>query len=245
MLSHRLLFGAVLAATLFTQIQPARASILTLAAGELNFEISPGLSITDPAISSPEIFVSSGAGGFELPAGLFPFEVETVFTGIGGASTFNVTAPNGTGNFGPGAGGGGGFGGTMPLAGNAMVGLFGGGVNLVIPMSILGSGGAEAVGAALLMVTVTGHLWTTGSVQITDVTVGGLSGQTATIEGADDRTTAHRGTLLLVAPFRIITVGLPHFPAFVGLSLTFVPEPGGLLLLVTAGLAIAWGARRR
>ena len=167
-----------------------------------------------------------------------------------------VTVANAAGNFGAGFGGvgagGAGLGGQMPLIGVAKVCLFGAcnavgttsspfpGANIGVPLSVIGAGGAAAVGA-LVNVTVIGAPWTTGTVAIGTITaMGGVSPLS--------NTGANSGNVTLVTPV-FISTNIPSsavVPSFGFLNLHFVPEPGTLVLLGSgiAGL-VAFGRSRR
>jgi hypothetical protein len=155
------------------------------------------------------------------------------------------TAHNGAGAF---AEQGGKLGGILPILGTAKVCLYGACsspvANLVVPISVVGQGGA-ATAAGAVDVTVIGAPWTTGTVSIGTVTAMGFargpgSGATSTLQPS--------GSIRLVTPVFISTnIGaFSVVPAFGFLTLHFVPEPG-TLLLVGAGVAAlsASGARRR
>ena len=137
-------------------------------------------------------------------------------------------------------------GGRGPLFGSASIGVLGGLVNLVVPLSGVGASGPNTVtaGAAALQVTVTGASWTTGRVSVTGVsTLGTIS---ATTSGFDARTAAHAGTLVLVTPIRVLTNVGGNLGLFAVQILTFVPEPGTLLLFVCGGAGVALvGLRQR
>ena len=95
--------------------------------------------------------------------------------------------------------------------------------------------------------------WTTGTATVTINGVGLTTGNATSpgvlsqMFGSDARTPGGLGTVTLVAPGGLMsTLGGP-FPLFVSMTLTFVPEPGTLLLLGSgiAGLAIIGRKRMR
>jgi hypothetical protein len=152
-----------------------------------------------------------------------------------------VTAHNATGVFG--GVGGGGFGGSMPINGVSKVCLFGpcsaAVSNLVVPLSVVGAGGAAIVTGAVNL-TVIGAPWTTGTAAVGTITqMGGVSPLS--------NTGAPSGAITLVTPIFISTnIGASAvLPGFGFLSLHFVPEPGTLMLLGSgiAGL-VAFGRSR-
>jgi len=174
-----------------------------------------------------------GISGFVLPVtdpAAFP---------IGG---LQVTANNGTGNFG--GSGGAGFGGVMPLVGGTKVCLFGpcslAVANITVPLGVVGGGGVTTVKGAV-NVTVIGAPWTTGTAVIGTLTaMGGVSPLSNTGNPS--------GVVTLVTPVFISTnIGASAvLPAFGTFALHFVPEPGTLMLLGSgiAGL-VAFGRSRR
>ncbi|MCZ6783853.1 MAG: hypothetical protein O7G30_11160 [Proteobacteria bacterium] len=220
----------------------AGAAILDLTQSTLAIRIAelPALSVTQSPDPTP-ISVSSGAGSFVLPAGLF---ASTVFTAVSTAGslieTLALTVDNQTAAF-TGAGGqDGGFGGVGPLTGVFRIGFLAGLINLSIPLSVVGVGGVVRTGAAALLITVTGHHWTTGRVVTTT-----LVGYDA-ISGYDNRTAGHAGALQLVTPFRIDSNAFGGSLRGVGtLTLRFVPQPDVLLLGLSAAAGLAVVGRRR
>jgi hypothetical protein len=158
------------------------------------------------------------------------------------------------------------MGGPGPLLGDAIInvlGLF----NLVIPLDVVGSTGADAmVVAGTLVVSAFGTGWTTGAVTITGITTfvattpfgyNGMNVNTVTFGalGFDNRTPGHNGVIGLVSPFKVVTNAAGNFPGYALQTLVFsggVPEPGTLVLLGTAvaalalrGLAMQRRSRRR
>ena len=216
-------------ATLFTTVPGAGTAIVngSGAAGHLN-----GLNIAGGEFATM---------GFVLPV------TDPVVSPIRG---IQVTVANGIGNF-VGVGGAG-FGGKMPLVGVAKVCLFGAcnaagttsspfpGANIAVPLTVIGDGGAAAVGA-LVNVTVIGAPWTTGTAQIGTITVmGGVA--------PASNTGAASGNVTLVTPV-FISTNIPSsavVPSFGFMRLHFVPEPGTLVLLGSgiAGL-VGFGRSRR
>jgi hypothetical protein len=246
----RKLFGLLAAfGLIFGVASFASASTLNLTGSTMGVSIGalPPITITQ----SPDpvsVFVSSGGGSFVEPAGIFASTVvlpPELFTGVNLISSLNVTASNGTGSFTSAGGPGGGFGGPKPLQGQARVGVLGGALNLDIPLSVVGVGGVTNAGAFALIVTVTGHQWTTGTGTVTGITTGDGTVNnpyvnTVTLAGYDNRAADHSGKLQLVTPIRILTNAAGNLPGFGIQTLMFVPEPGTLLLIGSgiAGLAI-------
>ncbi len=241
-----------LAAAIVTS--PARASTLSLTGSTLSLEIG-GLEVPlDSLIAqSPDplpVAVSSGSGGFALPAGLFVTFSTQTFTTPSLLSSLTVSAANLTGTFAAGAGFGGGFGGAMPLQGQVVLGLLGGLINIVIPLSVVGVAGTNTsvVGSGALLVTVTGMSWTTGTALVTGITTttpNGLVVNTVTRKGSDARTPGHGGVVTLVTPIRILSSASATLPGFGVQTLHFVPEPGALLLLGFGSAGLMLVARRR
>lgn len=230
----------------------AGAAILELQSGaiELSVALPNGTFVSAPAMEQTaptNVMVSSGAGDFTLPAGLFegvgslPFEL---FTGVPLISSLAVSGSNATGSFGAGGGPGGGFGGEMGLPGQVMLGLLGGIFEITVPLSVVGAGGvATAAGPLGLMVEISGAPWTTGIAAVTAITLTSPAGfvNTVTLGGGDARTAGHAGSLQLVTPTRILlsdgTDGV-RLPAFATLNLRFVPEPATLVLWLAAAAGI-------
>ena len=263
---HHMKTSALLAAALLAPAglsAPAGAATLSLTGGTLGIQIGALPPIT--VAQSPDPFpisVSSG-GGFTEPAGLFSGTIAlptALFTGVPLIQGLTLTVANGTKQIAPSQPPGprtrrlirpgGGLGGPGPLGGNVFVnilGLF----NLVVPLDIVGStGAATAVTAGTIRVAVNGTAWTTGPVQITQVTTVTPSGffptNTVTITGSDGRTPGHNGTMMVVSPFHVITNVAGNLPGFAFQTLTFAPAPAEMLLALAGGAAMAgYGWRRR
>ncbi len=229
---------------------PARASTLSLTGSTLSLRID-GLEVPIDSLiaQSPDplpVAVSSGSGGFALPAGLFVTFSTQTFTTPSLLSSLTVSAANLTGTFAAGAGFGGGFGGPMQIQGRVVQGILGGLINIVIPLSVVGVAGTNTsvVASFSVLLTVTGMSWTTGTALVTGTT---LSGSTVMLSriGSDARTPGHRGTLVLVTPIRVLTSFGGTLPGFGVQTLHFVPEPGSALLLTAGFGALLLVGRRR
>ena len=239
-----LLFAAMfLAGTVAT----STAATLTLQGGSLSVALGALPPIILPGGQAP-VFVSSGTGDFVELAGLFgPANVplpKSLFTGVNLISGLTLA------NFGNGTKTVVGGVGTGGLAGSALVNvlqLF----NLSIPLSVVGQAGATVMaGSAGIQITVIGQGWTTGVATVTGVTTGTVgtgNTNTALLTGSDNRTANHAGTITLVSGFQAITSVAGTLPGFAIQSLSFVPEPGTLLLLGSgvAGLAVLGRRRMR
>jgi hypothetical protein len=244
-------FSAI--ALLLVAAAPSTASTLNLTGSTLGVSIGalPPVAISQSPDPVP-LLVSSFAGSFSEAPGLFSGSVvlpQVLFTGVSLVSSLNVTAANASGSFSAGGGPGGGFGGAQAILGQAVVGVQGGLINVVVPLSVAGAGGQTQQAAFALVLSVTGHPWTTGVAQVTGVTRQTASGafvNTVTLSGYDNRAANHAGALQLVTPIRILSNVLGSVPAFATQTLTFVPEPGMLLLLGSAiGALVALGRGRR
>jgi len=238
-----LLAALVLVAGISAQ---SSAATLTLQGNAMGLTISVLPPITTGG-GSAVVFVSSGTGGFVEPAGVFgPVTVvipKTLFTGVPSISGLDVV---GFGNLTKVVGSGTAVGG---VAGSAVVNVlqFAG---LPIPLSVVGVPGATAMAAlAAIIITVVGQGWTTGVAVVTGVTSGTTSGvnntNTVSVTGTDTRTAGHQGNITLISGFQAITSVAGSLSGFASQSLTFVPEPGTLLILGSgiAGLGIL-GVRR-
>lgn len=250
----------VVTAMLYGTAGVTQASILTLTETKLTWELY-GITLPDALLIPLEVthapnvpvFVSSGTGNFVLPAGAVSGSASTTLP-INSLLDVHLIAP-GNGSFSLSAGGGpaGGFGGVGGLSGLWVAGILGGVLNLSIPLSPVGAGGTAAapVSAAGINLTLTGSSgWTTGGVTFTGLSLQPSPPistiQTVSREGTDTRTVGHRGSLSLVTPIRVTSGNFGGgWVGFVTLDLTFVPEPGTLVLGGVAVAGIALAGRRR
>ena len=223
----------------------ARAAVMSLESSNVTVIIGRLPPAVLPQNPDPvSVAVSSGTGSFVLPSGLFGGTAVLptgLFTGISLLSSLSVTATNSTVSVGGGAGNG-------VVTGLAHIGVCGGLINLYIPLNF-GGGGTQVQGAAALAATVTfASGWTTGVVTVANITTptpGGGDANTVTLAGFDTRTAGHAGTIMLVTPARFLSNAVGFLPLFGTMTLTFVPEPGVLLLLATAAGGLALFARSR
>jgi hypothetical protein len=237
----------------------AGAVDLSLTGGELGVSIGALPPIVFPAQSAPILDVSNPGqgGGFVEPASVFTGSVELptgLFTGValingltigglanGQKSIAPAHAPSTRGDFVIGAGGG--LGGPGPLTGSAFVNvlfLF----NLTVPLNIVGETGATtSVVAGTLAVTVRGTGWTTGTLMLNKVTTGDPAGNTVTYEGFDNRgaTPQGGGVVQLISAFHVTTNAAGNLPGLATQTLTFVPEPGTILMLLSGAVTLGIG----
>ena len=97
------------------------------------------------------------------------------------------------------------------------------------------------------IVQVFNDAWTTGtaSVQLSGTPLGDASAASATAMGLRSATPGGAGRLVAVAPVGVSTTNAGNLPSFAVLDLTYVPEPGTLLLLGSGVAALgALGGRR-
>jgi hypothetical protein len=139
------------------------------------------------------------------------------------------------------------MGGPCGLGGTANA-LVAGAPFLIVPLSGIGQTGRLAFGPYGSYIDA--RAWTTG---VAPVTINGVTLTTnvsnvilpIAMTGSDNRTAGGLGVVTLVAPAGLMsTLGGP-FPLFVGMTLTFVPEPGTLLLLGSGIVGIAIIGRKR
>jgi hypothetical protein len=244
----------LLAAVVITLGAAASSSAATLTLQDAVLGVTIGALPPVTVGQSPAnilVSVDDSSGGFALTGGIFETSIvipKALFTGVPLISSLNVTLTNAGGAFGMGSGLNGGFGGISTIAGAAVVGVLGGLINLSVPLSNAGVGGTTVVGAAALMITITGHIWTTASAAISGVTSpteGGFT-NTAAITGFDNRTESFRGAIQLVTPLRVDTGATAGVLATYGiLTLNFTPEPGAALALGSAVLGLVAVGRMR
>jgi hypothetical protein len=240
----RKLFGLVAALGLVMgAAQPAHAVVQSLVAvTSLDIFIGslPAIPVTWGGTGSGDVTATDVTS---LTAGIFSFTGTVPVTDpaafpIVGVSVIGAT--NGVGNFyGVDTVAGGGL---MAVIGTANVCMFapcsGPPANVVVPFTTggvngIGLGGAPITVFGYVNVTVNGNPWTTGTAAIGTVTMSGspLAGNTVT----------------LVSPTVISTnIGsLPIITSFVKMTLTFIPEPGTLLLLASGIAGLAMVGRKR
>ncbi len=248
----------------------AGAILLSLSGGTLGFGIGALPPINFP-LANPQTIDVTAQGGFVEPLGAFTGIVQlptSLFTGVplingltieisNGEKVINtanvIAGPRATGVVRPGNGT---LGGPGALVGSSFVnalGLF----NLSIPLSPVGNtGGFVNVVGGGLTIQVLGTGWTTGEVTLQGITTETPNGQevhNAQFIGFDNRATAgtqqHAGTIQLISPFKVVTIGAGagNLPGLALQTLTFIsaPEPGEILLLGSAVVSVALLGRRR
>ena len=135
---------------------------------------------------------------------------------------------------------GNGIGGGGPLTGSAFVNvlfLF----NLTVPLNIVGDSGASvSVVAGTLAVTVAGTGWTTGDQTVNRVTTGPPNVNTVADAGFDNRVNGN-GVVQLISAFHVTTNAAGNLPGLATQTLTFVPEPGTILLLLSGVATLGIG----
>ncbi len=243
----RKLFGSCAAAVLaFGLAAPAHATLMSFT-GTLSVVLATLPPITVTATGTANVTTSgSNITAFTLSGGTFATSVVIPVTDPAAAPITQIaaTVKNGAGNFSTIPGGNinnnfvtnltGTGSGPMAVSGIAKVGLFPGPLaNLSVPFT---SGGVNGTGLGGNLVTasgfgigvsVRGAPWTTGTASIgTATAMGFVSGN----------------TVQLVSPTFISTsIGASAvLPAFAVLTMSFVPEPGTLFLLLSgvAGLMV-------
>jgi hypothetical protein len=191
---------------------------------------------------------SAGAGGAAtLPAGAisgtFSTAVSppllTLLDGIGvgapagwpgGPATNNPLAWNGAS-------------GTMGLNASAYL-LMGGASVAEIPLGVVGVGGTQMFHVLTLVAgTINANPYQLGMLTL----MGALNGAPHTLvgTGVDNRTAGGAGTLVLVSPTNVSLGVLGNLAAIATLTLTYVPEPGTLLLLGAGVAGLAAIGRKR
>jgi hypothetical protein len=240
----RKLFGLVAALGLvMSAAQPAHAVVQSLSSASLMIVIGtlPAIPIAWNGTGSADVTATSVTG---LTAGIFSFTGSLPVSGAAPIAGLSITgASNGTGNF---------FGvdtalggGPMAVQGVANICLFVGcaaspPANVVVPFTEgpgvngIGLGGASIAVAGFVNVTVMGNMWTTGAVTLAP----GFSASGSPLSG---------GHVKLVTPTVISTnlAGSEVIPSFAILDLTFVPEPGTLVLLASGVAGLAMVGRKR
>jgi hypothetical protein len=237
----RKLFSAALALGMLLVAGQASAAALisanfTFALGALPPANFPGSGVTGTALSNVSASVDAGTGFNGAFTTLIPTTAAPPLTAIQVFITKNAA-----GNF---------LG--TPLTGNMSIqgvanvygigGFPGGGKPLLaVPLNV-GTPNTVTQSAGGVNITAIAAGWTSGTASVTGL---GGTNNTATAMGSNGLTILGGGTLVLVTPIKIITNIAGTLAAFGVLTLTYVPEPGTLLLLGmgVAGLA-ALGRRR-
>ncbi len=239
----RKLFGLVAALGLVMgAAQPAHATVLSLVSASLSVQLAtlPPIPVAWNGTGSANVTATDVTG---LTAGIFAYSGVIPVTDpaaypIVGIKMISVT--NGAGNFyGVDVSGGGGL---MAVSGTANICLFApcasAPANVSVPFTTggvngVGLGGAPITVFGFVNVTAMGNGWTTGTVSVGSISVSGspLAGNTVT----------------LVTPTFVSTniAASSALPLFGIMTLTFIPEPGTLLLLASGVAGLAMVGRKR
>jgi hypothetical protein len=159
-----------------------------------------------------------------------------------------LTAHNATGAFAGGTGAGL-LGGNMSINGVTKVCLFAScpappPANLQVPLTPAGVGGTVTV-ATLVNITANGAPWTVGTASVGSVSIVGFKHGAASLTSST--VGANGGSIRLVTPIFVSTniSASAVVPVFGILDLTFVPEPGTLLLLGSGIAGLIMTGRKR
>jgi hypothetical protein len=264
------------AALLLAALVPAAASAGALPFdATLRFYFLPDASLDVFGIDPPTAYVVQGSGiadvhasgghltSVSIPAGVLQATHLGIFWNDSGSlypiASFQFSFANGSGVLA--RTGGGHLGGALPLAGAAKLCLFSpcsaAPANLSVPLSPLGGGGTRSATNGL-RATIAGNEWTTQGTlglpvpgTLTPV-LGTFPGFARGPASLPSSTARPGGQLQLVVPAMVSAGPAAGSPAPLGelravLTLTFVPEPGSLALLVAGlgGLAVLGRRARR
>jgi hypothetical protein len=120
---------------------------------------------------------------------------------------------------------------------------------LSVPLAVGAPGTISQVSGGVAVTVVSGS-WTSGAVTVTGVTTtttgfGTLPNGTAMATGVNALTPGGSGTLVLVAPLKLISSLVGNRAGFGTLTLTYVPEPGTIALVGLGVAALGALAHRR
>lgn len=237
-------FSYLLAAALLVVAGSANAG--PFAGGSLSITIG-----TLPGLAAPITGGFTTAGGNVTATSTNAIVGSDTFIGITNAAPITrvqaILAGNNLGTLVPGAGT---AANALGIQGVANVVAYGGYVTLVaVPLTALGVPGAtfSFMGGGGSIIKFTGNGWTTGTAMITlpTATLKGMTQAGVITAAGTNNLVGGVGQITFISPVLIRTNLAGDLPTFAALTLTFVPEPGTLMLIGAgiAGLAV-YGRRR-
>ncbi|MCZ7617927.1 MAG: PEP-CTERM sorting domain-containing protein [Myxococcota bacterium] len=237
-------FSYLLAAALLVVAGSANAG--PFAGGSLSITIG-----TLPGLAAPITGGFTTAGGNVTATSTNAIVGSDTFIGITNAAPITrvqaILAGNNLGTLVPGAGT---AANALGIQGVANVVAYGGYVTLVaVPLTAAGVPGAtfSFMGGGGSIIKFTGNGWTTGTAMITlpTATLKGMTQSGVITAAGTNNLVGGVGQITFISPVLIRTNLAGDLPTFAALTLTFVPEPGTLMLIGAgiAGLAV-YGRRR-